>query len=210
LTRPEINVKSKNYNKKDARRPGYSLWHGVFFSYTWIRGGNLKKKQEEQMSELISLSASLEDYIEAISHIVDEKKVARGKDIAKRLKVSRASVTEALRSLSKKGLVNYEPYEVITLTEMGEVVAGDVIRRHEALKDFFIKVLAIDENIAEESACRIEHAAPPEVINRLIRFVKFIEVCPRGGSELIKGFSEYCDKGRTKENCEECLSQTLK
>jgi DtxR family Mn-dependent transcriptional regulator len=170
----------------------------------------LKKKQEEQMSELISLSASLEDYIEAISHIVDEKKVARGKDIAKRLKVSRASVTEALRSLSKKGLVNYEPYEVITLTEMGEVVAGDVIRRHEALKDFFIKVLAIDENIAEESACRIEHAAPPEVINRLIRFVKFIEVCPRGGSELIKGFSEYCDKGRTKENCEECLSQMLK
>jgi DtxR family Mn-dependent transcriptional regulator len=157
----------------------------------------LKKKQEEQMSELISLSASLEDYIEAIFHIVDEKKVARGKDIAKRLKVSRASVTEALRSLSQKGLVNYEPYEVITLTEMGEVVAGDVIRRHEALKDFFIKVLAIDENIAEESA-------------RLIRFVKFIEVCPRGGSELIKGFSEYCDKGRTKENCEECLSQTLK
>jgi DtxR family Mn-dependent transcriptional regulator len=170
----------------------------------------LKEEIEEQMSKLISLSASLEDYIEAIAHIVDEKKVARGKEIAKRLKVSRASVTEALRALSKKGLVNYEPYEVITLTEKGKEVAEDVIRRHEALKEFFVKVLAIDDTIAEESACRIEHAAPPEVIDRLIRFVKFMEVCPRGGADLIKGFSEYCEKGRTKESCEECLSHTLK
>ncbi len=162
------------------------------------------------MKTPINLSASLEDYIEAISHIVDAKKVARGKDIASRLKVSRASVTEALRALSKKGLVNYEPYEVITLTEKGKAAAEDVIRRHGALKDFFIKVLAIDEEIAEESACRIEHAAPPEVIDRLIRFVKFIETCPREGAELIRGFSEYCEKGRTKENCEECLARTLK
>ena len=54
------------------------------------------------MSKTISLSASLEDYIEAIAHIVTEKKVARGKEIAKRLKVSRASVTEALPVLFPK------------------------------------------------------------------------------------------------------------
>lgn len=149
------------------------------------------------MVEPVSLSASLEDYIEAIFHIVDEKKVARGKDIAKRLKVSRASVTEALRALSRKGLVNYEPYEVVTLTESGKTVAEDVVRRHEALKDFFVKVLAIDDAIAEESACRIEHAAPPEVIDRLIRFVKFIEKNPDGGAELIRSFSEYWQRGRS-------------
>ena len=63
------------------------------------------------------LSASLEDYIEAIYHIISEKEVARGKDIASRLKVSGASVTEALRALSKKGLINYAPYEVITMTD---------------------------------------------------------------------------------------------
>jgi DtxR family Mn-dependent transcriptional regulator len=150
------------------------------------------------MVKPVSLSASLEDYIEAISHIVDEKKVARGKDIAERLKVSRASVTEALRALSKKGLVNYEPYEVITLTDSGKLVAGDVIRRHEALKDFFIKVLAIDGVVAEESACRIEHAAPPEVIDKLIRFVQFVEEFPEEGTRLIRDFAEYC--GREGEN----------
>jgi DtxR family Mn-dependent transcriptional regulator len=170
----------------------------------------LKTSAGELMSKTINLSASLEDYIEAIFHIVAEKQVARGKEIAKRLKVSNASVTEALRALSKRELINYEPYEVITLTDKGREAAEDVIRRHEALKDFFIKVLAIDEKIAEEGACRIEHAAPPEVIDRLIRFVKFMEICPRGGAELIKGFEEYCEKDKTREGCEECMSQTLK
>ena len=146
------------------------------------------------MSKGINLSASLEDYMEAIFHIVDEKKVARGKEIAKRLKVSRASVTEALRSLSKKGLINYEPYEVITLTDKGREVAEDVIRRHEALKDFFIKILAIDDAIAEESACRIEHAAPPEVIDRLIRLVEFIESSPDSGATFLKDFAKLAKK----------------
>jgi DtxR family Mn-dependent transcriptional regulator len=151
------------------------------------------------MSKTIHLSASLEDYIEAIFHIVDEKKVARGKEIAKRLQVSNASVTEALRALAKRGLINYEPYEVITLTDQGREAAEDVIRKHEALKDFFVKVLAIDEKIAEEGACRIEHAAPPEVIDNMIRFVNFMEEGPRGGSDLIKEFEEYCKKGARRK-----------
>ena len=45
-----------------------------------------------------------------------------------------------------------------------------------------------------------EHGLRPEVIDRLIRFVKFIEVCPRGGTDLVKDFSEYCDKEGTKKS----------
>ncbi len=157
----------------------------------------------------ISLSASLEDYIEVIFHIIADKKVARGKEIAGRLKVSRASVTEALQTLARKGLINYAPYEVITLTEAGKEAARDVIRRHNALKDFFVKVLAIDEKIAEQGACRVEHAAPPEIIERLTRFVAFIEECPRGGPDLLRGFAGYCEKGRTREQCRRCIAGTL-
>lgn len=161
------------------------------------------------MAAKTTLSASLEDYIEAIFHIVAEKNGARGKEIAARLKVSRASVTEALQTLARKGLVNYTPYEVITLTEAGAETARDVIRRHEALKDFFVKVLAIDDRIAEEGACRIEHAAPPEIIDRLIRFVRFIEGCPRGGADLLDGFIASCEEERDQERCAACISATL-
>ncbi len=161
------------------------------------------------MKDIRQLSASLEDYIEAIYHIIAEKQVARGKDIASRLKVSGASVTEALRSLSKKGLINYAPYEVITMTEQGRIIAEDVIRRHNALKKFFIEVLAVDDATAETGACRFEHTAPPEIIEQMVNFSKFLDLCPRGGKELIQGFSDFCKKGKTRANCDECLSQCL-
>lgn len=161
------------------------------------------------MPELPHLSASLEDYIEAIYHIVQEKQVARGKDIAARLAVSGASVTEALRALSKRGLINYAPYEVITLTGEGREIAEDVIHRHNSLKQFFTDVLAIDERLAEDGACKIEHTAPPEIIARMVEFIKFLAVCPRGGKILIDGFANFCQRGQTAENCANCLSLCL-
>ena len=154
----------------------------------------------------IDLSASLEDYIETIYHIITKKQVARSKDIATRLGVSRASVTEALRTLSKKGLINYAPYEPITLTASGTKTAEDVIFRHEALKRFFIEVLAIDAHTAEEAACKVEHAAPAEVIARMISFIDFLQACPRGGDELLQGFAAYYRDGKTRNNCDECIS----
>lgn len=162
--------------------------------------------QKSNMKEKTDLSASLEDYIEAIYHIIEEKLVARSKEIAARLDVSRASVTEALRALSKKELINYAPYEAITLTEKGKVVAEDVIFRHEALKRFFIEVLAIDQSVAEEGACKIEHTAPPEIIQRMINFTEFMQVCPRGGEVMIQGFADYCESGKTSDSCNSCIS----
>ncbi len=161
------------------------------------------------MNDDHQLSASLEDYIEAIYHIIAEKEVARGKNICKRLNVSGASVTEALRALSKKGLINYAPYEAITMTDQGRLIAEDVIRRHNALKKFFVEVLAVDDATAETGACRFEHTAPAEIIERMVNFSKFLDVCPRGGKELIQGFADFCAKGTTRANCDECISQCL-
>ncbi|SEM64256.1 iron (metal) dependent repressor, DtxR family [Syntrophus gentianae] len=156
-----------------------------------------------------TLTASLEDYLEAISQIISEKQAVRPKDIARRLMVSNASVTGALRSLADKELINYSPYDVITLTSAGKTVAEDVIRRHEVLRDFFVKVLAIEEGNADKAACQMEHSIPRDILERFIQFAEFIEVCPRGGSKWIAGFSYHCDQGDTAENCEKCISVTL-
>ncbi len=142
----------------------------------------------------VQLSASLEDYIETIYHIVEEKQVARAKNIADHLGVSRASVTEALRALSSRGLINYTPYEVITMTEEGRKVAEDVIFRHNTLKNFFIEILAIDEQTAEDGACKIEHSAPPEVIQQMINFTKFLESQPKEGKNLVEQFKVLSKK----------------
>jgi DtxR family Mn-dependent transcriptional regulator len=156
-----------------------------------------------------TLTASLEDYLEAIFHIASDRQAVKPRDIAKRLKVSYASVTGALRSLAEKKLVNYTPYDLITLTPTGETAAKDVVRRHEVLHDFFVNVLAVDDTEAGIAACQMEHSIPKAIVDRFIQFVDFVQSCPRGGSKWIKGFSYHCDHDGTRENCEKCITSCL-
>jgi len=156
-----------------------------------------------------TLTASLEDYLEAIFHIVADKRAAKPSDIAKRLKITRASVTGALRSLAEKKLINYTPYDLITLTQTGEAAAKDVVRRHEVLHDFFVDVLSVDDTEAGVAACQMEHSIPKAIVDRFIQFVDFVQTCPRGGSKWIKGFSYQCDHDSTQQNCEACMNECI-
>ncbi len=157
------------------------------------------------MTEAVGLSASLEDYLEAIYNIIQEKSAVRAKDIAAKLQVSNASVTGALKTLAKRHFLNYAPYDVITLTPKGEKLAREIVRRHQVLKDFFVKVLAIDEDEANKTACKLEHGISPEIINRLVQFIEFIDVCPLGGDKLIEGFKRHLECGVDRNNCLHCL-----
>jgi DtxR family Mn-dependent transcriptional regulator len=156
-----------------------------------------------------ALTASLEDYLEAIFRIIEEKQAVRAKDIARRLNVSNPSVTGALRSLADKELIAYAPYDVISLTPKGKAAATDIARRHEVLRDFFVNVFAVEEQAADEAACRMEHSIPKDILERFIRFAEFVEICPRGGAKWISGFGSYCGYGETQEDCERCILSTL-
>jgi DtxR family Mn-dependent transcriptional regulator len=155
------------------------------------------------------LSASLEDYMEAIYHVVEEKQAARPKDIASRLSVSSSSVTGALRALAARALINYAPYDVVTLTDEGRSVAQEIVRRHEALQEFFVKVLSVSDGLAAEAACEMEHAVPRELLERFIRFVDFVDMCPRGGAAFIDGFRRHCMLQCDGRECERCIEGCL-
>jgi len=129
------------------------------------------------------LTPSLEDYLEAIFNIVAEKGVARVKEIAGRLNVKNPSVTGALHGLAERGLVNYAPYELISLTEDGKTVAKDIDRRHKVLRDFFTDVLRVDEVEADRAACKMEHAVPRVIVERLVDYAQFLKSASSAGSE---------------------------
>ena len=155
------------------------------------------------------ISDSLEDYLEAIFHIVGEKQAARAKDIAQRLQVKASSVTGALRLLADKGLINYAPYDLITLTPVGKRLAKDVILRHETLREFFTKVLAVDQNEAEEAACKMEHAIPGKIVDRLVQYLEFVERCPRCRARWLSEFDSFCEAESVTEDCEPCIAECL-
>ena len=151
------------------------------------------------------LSASLEDYLETIFLIAKEKGAARPKDIADRMGVRAASVTGALKTLASKKLVNYAPYDVVTLTSMGKRIAKEVARKHEALLHFFTNVLDIAAEEADEFACAMEHAIPDHVLERFIRFAEFVEKCPNSGAVWKEGSHGYfCKVSGLDPQCERC------
>ena len=150
------------------------------------------------------LSSSMEDYLEAIFHIVDKKQAARAKDIADRLNVNNSSVTGALRSLSEKGLINYAPYDLITLTEEGHTAAEEIVRRHKALENFLVNVLGVDAREADAAACKMEHSVPKAIVERLVKYAEYVDKCPKGGITWESRFGYYCRHGCTEEDCRNC------
>ena len=137
------------------------------------------------------LTSSLEDYLEAILFLVRQDRVARVRDIAKVLGVGMPSVSSALKTLAKRKLVNYDPYELITLTDHGREEAERVAQRHHVLRRFLTDVLNVDAATAEANACRMEHAVDEDVLDRLKQFAAYIQRC----EDVARGWTEELSKG---------------
>jgi DtxR family Mn-dependent transcriptional regulator len=146
-------------------------------------------------------SASMEDYLEAIAKLGERRKAVRVKQLSDRLGVKMPSVTSALKRLSEQELVEHERYGHIKLTPEGHKVARDVIRRHKALTRFFAQALGIDKETAEEDACRIEHVISPPSMERMARFVEFIEACPLGSANFPSRYGYYLKHGELPRDC---------
>ncbi len=166
----------------------FLIWCCIYSVISIIENLVMIKKNE--------ISSSSEDYLEAIYLICREQGEARSKEIMQRLAVSGSSVTEALQVLARKGLVNYSPYEAITLTAKGEKIAKDVLHRHEALRNFFVEILGIDAKLADEGACKMEHVASREVVERLVKYTSYLQECKTKGCDKRFCFAEYLEKNQ--------------
>ena len=152
-------------------------------------------------------SASMEDYLEAIGKLAERRKAVRVKQLSERLGVKMPSVTSALKRLSEQELVEHERYGHIKLTAEGDRVARDIIDRHEALTRFFAQALGINRETAEQDACKIEHVISPLSMERLAKFVEFIEACPQGGTNFPSRYGYYLEHGELPEDCSNrCLN----
>ena len=124
----------------------------------------------------MSLSESMEDYLEAIFEINRRKKIVRVRDVAQELGVTMPSVNGALKILEAKGYITHKKYEHIKLTREGMVQASKISRSHLIIRMFLENVLGVDHDTAEQEACRIEHDLSPSSIKKLTEFLdKYID-----------------------------------
>ncbi len=125
------------------------------------------------------LSSSTGDYLKAIWELT-ESSAASTTEIAARLSVSSASVTNMLKRLQEMGLVEYERYRGASLTGVGRREALRLVRRHRLIETFLMEHLGYSWQDVHEEAERLEHAVSDEFTERLTELLGHPERDPHG------------------------------
>lgn len=107
-------------------------------------------------SKRTSGSVAMDDYLEQILHLIEDKGYARAVDISANLGISQASVTNMLRKLDAEGLVNHEKYRGTVLTDNGRRIARAIVERHETLTRF-LRLFGLEEETIYRDVEGMEH-----------------------------------------------------
>ncbi len=136
-----------------------------------IRNANTSNKDTKDRT------TRMEDYLEVIYELVQSKGYATTVDISQYLNVSSPSVTKMVQRLDEAGMLIYEKYRGIRLTERGISIAVGIRTRHGTLAEFF-RLIGVDEKTANEDAEGLEHHLHPESIKKLEKLVKIMKNNP--------------------------------
>jgi DtxR family Mn-dependent transcriptional regulator len=126
------------------------------------------------------ISASAEEYLEAIYKLGEEEHPVARSARAERLEITSVAANEMVRKLVERGLLLYEPYTGVLLTPRGQAQALMVIRRHRLWERFLTDILGLPWDQVHEEACRLEHATSQPVEERLEQFLEEPKTCPHG------------------------------
>ena len=140
------------------------------------------------------ITSSLEEYLKTIFILKNTEGQVRVTDISKRLNCSKPSVNRALNCLKDEGLISYEAYGDIEITEEGISIAKSAIKRYDILKLFLVDILGVDEMVAQEEATKMKHSISEDTIKKLESYI--IDVL---GLDDLK-----CNFDLSSDRCQKC------
>lgn len=117
------------------------------------------------------ISKALEEYLKVMYILKKQMGDIRVTDIANKMNCSKASVNKSINNLKENGLVNYEAYGDIELTEDGEKLARKILEAYDIMYVFLKDVIGIEENIASEDAEKIKSALSDTSVNEIARYI---------------------------------------
>ncbi len=112
-----------------------------------------------------------EDYLEAILMLMNEKGVVHSIDVARKLGVTKPSVSRAMGILKDSGYIVFAEDQRLLFTEKGREKADSVYSRHRLLTDFLARITGVSKEQAEKNACRIEHVIDAEIVDGIRRWM---------------------------------------
>lgn len=137
---------------------------------------------------------SMEDYIEQIYILIEEKGYARVSDIAENLSVHPSSVTKMVQKLDKDEYLIYEKYRGLVLTAKGKKIGKRLVYRHELLEQF-LRVIGVKEENIYNDVEGIEHHLSQDSLERIFDLVQYFAE----DEERIKDLRKVQEKHKTVE-----------
>jgi Mn-dependent DtxR family transcriptional regulator len=113
-----------------------------------------------------------ENYLETILRLIKELGYVRSVDVARKLNVSRPSVSRAVGLLKQEGYIETAENGFLQMTPKGKTAAEKIYNKHKQLTGFLEYVSGVPREQAEENACRIEHIIDEDVFEGVLRFMK--------------------------------------
>jgi Mn-dependent DtxR family transcriptional regulator len=126
---------------------------------------------------------SMEDYLERIYQLIDEKGYARVSDIAEGLEVHPSSVTKMIQKLDKDNYLVYEKYRGLMLTPKGKKVGKRLVDRHQLLEDF-LRIIGVREEHIYKDVEGIEHHLSWDSITCIESLVEYFNRDPQRLKDL--------------------------
>ena len=144
------------------------------------------------------ISKSLEEYLKTMYVLKKKNGNIRVTDIANIMNCTKPSVNKAIYNLKDNGLLNYESYGTIELTESGENLAKKILETYDIVYVFLKEVLNLDKETAVKEAESIKLAITDETINKLAKYVH----------KVLDFNSLECEYDVNKEKCRTCARRT--
>lgn len=121
-----------------------------------------------------------ENYLKSIYHLSQNAISVSTNQLAGLLNTKASSVTDMLKKLAEKSLINYTPYQGVSLTASGEKIAVNIIRKHRLWEYFLVEKLQFKWDEVHEMAEELEHISSNELIDRLDKFMDYPKYDPHG------------------------------
>jgi Mn-dependent DtxR family transcriptional regulator len=120
----------------------------------------------------MKIQESGENYLEVILNLEEKNGVVRSIDIARELGFSKPSISRAMRILKEAGYVSQAPYGNVSLTQAGRERAKSIYERHQLITRFLTESINLDDQTAEQDACRIEHVISEKTIDCIKNYLQ--------------------------------------
>lgn len=141
------------------------------------------------------ISKSLEEYLKTIYILKQHNGQPRVTDIAEKMDCSKPSVNKSLKILNDEGLINYESYGQIELTDEGIKLSKKILEAYDIVNVFLTEILEVESKLAQQEAQKIKMVMSDETLNKLAKYLH----------KELGLYSLDCGYDINNEHCIECM-----